>query len=179
MLSQTLNLAIPSIFVLMMLIGMASSDVKQDRAECADKLVSLYTCITYVSGQAKAPTMDCCNGLKQVLDKSKKCLCILIRDRDDPSLGLKINGTLAATLPSICHASANVTKCIESPSGPAKIINHSQNIMTGRDINGSRPSGEEKSCGEKAKGKIGLEMVCEDIIWSFSLHLLVNWFLHM
>lgn len=106
------SLAISYVLVLVMLVGFASSDFQQDRTECATQLVGLSTCLPYVGGQAKTPTLDCCSGLKQVLDKSKKCLCVLIKDRDDPNLGLKINATLAATLPSSCHAPINVTDCI-------------------------------------------------------------------
>jgi hypothetical protein len=98
--------------LLIILVGFGSSNLDQDRAECADQLVGLATCLPYVGGQAKAPTLDCCTGLKQVLQKSRKCLCILIKDRDDPNLGLQINATLALGLPSACHAPLNTTECV-------------------------------------------------------------------
>ncbi|XP_028765911.1 protein YLS3 [Neltuma alba] len=97
---------------LLLLAGFGGSDLAQDRAECADKLVGLSGCLSYVSGEAKAPTIDCCNGFKDVLEKSKKCICLLIKDRNDPNLGLKINATLAVKLPSLCHAPANITECV-------------------------------------------------------------------
>ncbi|KAA3477853.1 protein YLS3-like [Gossypium australe] len=81
-----------SLIFLLMMPGFALSDVNQDKAECSNQLVGLAPCLPYVGGEAKTPTIDCCSGLKQVLDKSKKCLCVLIKDKDDPSLGLKING---------------------------------------------------------------------------------------
>ena len=93
-------------------VGFVSSNIDQDRAECADQVVGLATCLPYVGGEAKAPTPDCCSGLKLVLDKSRKCLCVLIKDRDDPSLGLKVNLTLALGLPSACHAPADIKDCI-------------------------------------------------------------------
>lgn len=101
-----------SFTLLLILVGFASSSLDQDRAECADQLVGLATCLPYVGGDAKAPTLDCCTGLKQVLQKSRKCLCILIKDRDDPNLGIKINATLALGLPSACHAPLNNTECV-------------------------------------------------------------------
>lgn len=82
-----------------------------DVDECAQQLVGMATCLPYVGGQAKAPTPDCCSGLKQVLNKNKKCLCVIIQDRNDPDLGLQINVTLALGLPSVCRAPANVSKC--------------------------------------------------------------------
>jgi hypothetical protein len=39
-------------------------------------------------------------------------LCVLVKDKDDPNLGIKINATLALSLPSVCGAThANVSHC--------------------------------------------------------------------
>lgn len=100
------------VMVLVLLIGFVSSTIDQDRAECADKLVGLATCLPYVGGDAKTPTLDCCSGLKQVVENSKKCLCVLLKDRNDPNLGLKLNSTLALQLPSACHVPTNISKCV-------------------------------------------------------------------
>lgn len=88
-------------------------DLTQDRAECTQQLLGIATCLPYVGGNSKAPTIECCSGLKKVLSQSLKCLCILVKDRDDPNLGLKINSTLALGLPSACHAPVNISKCID------------------------------------------------------------------
>lgn len=98
--------------LLLLLVGFATSDINQDKADCTDKLVGLVGCLPYVGGGASAPTMDCCSGLKQVIDKNKRCLCVLIKDRDDPSLGLKINVTLALKLPDVCKTPTNITQCV-------------------------------------------------------------------
>ncbi|CAL5076579.1 unnamed protein product [Urochloa decumbens] len=86
-------------------------DFAADRAECSDKLVALATCLTYVQDEAAAPTPDCCAGLKTVLQTSRKCLCVLVKDKDDPSLGLKLNVTKALGLPAVCNAPANISDC--------------------------------------------------------------------
>ncbi|KAL3347264.1 hypothetical protein AABB24_021110, partial [Solanum stoloniferum] len=119
-----------SFFFLILLLGFSRANIDKDREECANQLVGLATCLPYVSGEAKAPTPDCCTGLKEVLDKSKICLCILVKDRNDPSLGLKINATLALSLPSLCHAPtnmSNVSMCTDllhlAPNSPdAKVF---------------------------------------------------------
>ncbi|XP_026400293.1 protein YLS3-like isoform X2 [Papaver somniferum] len=98
-------------FMMVLSVGFVKSDVDKDREECAKQLVGLATCLPYVGGTAKAPTPDCCTGLKQVLTTSKKCLCILIKDRNDPSLGLKINATLALGLPAICKTNSGISEC--------------------------------------------------------------------
>nr|GMC89290.1 protein YLS3-like [Ipomoea batatas] len=104
-----------TISVLLILVFLAAggvnSDTSKDKEECTESLVGLATCLLYVGGNAPSPTPDCCNGLKQVLKSSKKCLCLLIKDRNDPQLGLSINLTLALGLPSACHAPSNISEC--------------------------------------------------------------------
>ncbi|KAK0604470.1 hypothetical protein LWI29_015959 [Acer saccharum] len=170
-----------SSILVLILLGFATSDVNQDRSECADQLVGLATCLPYVGGDSKAPTIDCCTGLKQVMDKSKKCLCILIKDRDDPKLGLKINATLAASLPSACHSPANISECISilhlAPSSPdAKVFEGFANISQGHGTTpvkgSSSSSAEEKSGGGKAKrwiGSVVVEMACGISVLLFTL----------
>ncbi|XP_061998793.1 non-specific lipid transfer protein GPI-anchored 14-like isoform X2 [Rosa rugosa] len=103
--------------------------------ECAQQLAGMATCLPYVGGEAMAPTPDCCSGLKQVLNKNKTCLCVIIQDRNDPDLGLQINVTLALGLPSVCHAAANISKCPEllhlDPKSPeAQVFYQLQNNST-------------------------------------------------
>lgn len=98
-----------------MFLSPVSSDIKSDKEKCANQLVGLATCLPYVSGDAKTPTVDCCSGLKLVMKNSKECLCILVKDRNDPSLGLKINATLALSLPDKCHVPANVGDVSQCP----------------------------------------------------------------
>lgn len=86
-------------------------DFAADLKECSDKLVALATCLPFVQDQAPAPTPDCCAGLKTVLQTSPKCLCVLVKDRDDPDLGLKIDVTKALGLPNACSAPANISDC--------------------------------------------------------------------
>ncbi|KAJ4843551.1 hypothetical protein Tsubulata_007969 [Turnera subulata] len=107
MLALVLVIVVVSSEVVM--LGIADSD--KDKDECAQQLVGMATCLPYVQGNAKAPTPDCCTGLKEILKADKKCLCVVIKDRNDPDLGLQINVTLALGLPSVCHAPANVSQC--------------------------------------------------------------------
>lgn len=95
------------------LVGLAGADFAADRAECADKLMGLATCLTYVqlAATARTPTPDCCSGFRQVLGTSKKCLCVLVKDRDEPTLGVKFNVTRAMNLPSACNIPATFSDC--------------------------------------------------------------------
>ncbi|KAK8683157.1 hypothetical protein V6N13_039224 [Hibiscus sabdariffa] len=167
-----------SFVLLSTLLGFASSDVNQDKAECGTQLAGLASCLPYVAEQAKAPTADCCGGLKQVLDKSEKCLCVLLKDKDDPSLGLKINTTLAATLPRTCRAPVNLTECVSllhlAPSSQdAKLFEEYGKLTeghatapaaTGRRSSGSS-SAAETSEGGRAKRWAGVEMAVGVSAW--------------
>ncbi|XP_077211876.1 non-specific lipid transfer protein GPI-anchored 6-like [Tasmannia lanceolata] len=173
-----------SSIIVLLLIGFARSDVASDRAECADSLVGLATCLPYVQGNAKAPTPDCCTGLKTVLDKSKKCLCILIKDRDDPQLGIKINASLAVNLPTACSSPVNITQCIDllhlAPgSSEAKVFTQftttTNSTTTGGKGNStvvSSPSSSSRTTGESNGVRSGQrwgvrEMVVGVWIWCF------------
>ncbi|XP_010544520.1 PREDICTED: protein YLS3-like [Tarenaya hassleriana] len=137
--SRTHPLILLVIIMSVFLVG-SSGDKAQDKEECTQELVGLATCLTYVQGQAKAPTPDCCSGLRQVLKTNKKCLCELIRDRNDPDLGLQINVSLALGLPSVCHAAADVTKCPSllhlDPNSPEAQVFY----QLGKGLNNTGPS---------------------------------------
>ncbi|KAG2326080.1 hypothetical protein Bca52824_008808 [Brassica carinata] len=109
--SWRISIVAIAIAFLMATMVSAGEDKAKDKEECTEQLVGMATCLPYVQGQAKTPTPDCCSGLKQVLKSDKKCLCVIIQDRNDPDLGLQINVSLALALPSVCHAVADVTKC--------------------------------------------------------------------
>ncbi|EXB87355.1 hypothetical protein L484_016701 [Morus notabilis] len=157
------------------LIVIVGANLEQDRAECADKLVGLATCLPYVGGDAKTPTMDCCSGLKEVVDKSKKCLCVLIKDRDDPNLGVKINSTLAMQLPNACHIPTNISKCVDllhlAPnSSDAKVFEGLAN-NNGKTTTAPIPSGNSSSTIADTKSDGGMQIdrvVFGTLLW-FSL----------
>ncbi|KAL0006559.1 hypothetical protein SO802_008061 [Lithocarpus litseifolius] len=82
------TLILPFLLVLMsVIVSYTKADAAKDREECAQQPVG-----------------------QQVLKDNKKCLCVIIRDRNDPELVLQINVTFALGLPSVCHAPANVSQ---------------------------------------------------------------------
>ena len=125
--ASTLSLVL--LLLSLMAPSFGAADPAKDREECSAQLVGLATCLPYVGGQAKAPTPACCTGLKQVLDNKKKCLCVIIRDRNDPDLSLQINVTLALGLPSACNAPANVSKCPGTDSVALAILLSSRGFV--------------------------------------------------
>ncbi|XP_057732147.1 non-specific lipid transfer protein GPI-anchored 14-like isoform X2 [Arachis stenosperma] len=99
------------ITIALILISNAMGDSAQEKQKCAEQLTNTATCLPYLGGDANAPTSDCCSGLIESLKNNKKCVCLILKDRDDPDLGLKINITLALGLPSLCKASDNFSQC--------------------------------------------------------------------
>ncbi|XP_016456995.1 non-specific lipid transfer protein GPI-anchored 14 [Nicotiana tabacum] len=153
-----------------MLCVFGNSDTEKDKEECTQSLIGLATCLPYVTANAPAPTPDCCTGLKQVLKASKKCLCLLIKDRNDPDLGLNLNVTLALSLPSVCQAPANISQCPAllhlPPNSPDaqvfyQISNGSSSIASSPQANspipsvGSSPTGAPAGAASAPKSNDG------------------------
>ncbi|XP_011089694.1 protein YLS3 [Sesamum indicum] len=175
MLSKNMFMGLTISYILVLLFGLTSCDVEKDKEKCTNQLIGLATCLPYVSGESKFPPMDCCTGFKEVLQKSKECLCLLVKDRNDPSLGFKINATLALSLPSKCNAPVNqsITDCPAvlhlPPNSPdAKVFEDFAN--SGKKSNATAPPAAEnsstemppanpKSDGGKSKSRLGVEMV--------------------
>ncbi|KAL2466268.1 Bifunctional inhibitor/lipid-transfer protein/seed storage 2S albumin superfamily protein [Abeliophyllum distichum] len=129
-------------FVILMIVGCVSSDFAQDKKECANQLLSLSSCIGFVSGEVKAPTPSCCTELRKDMMNNMLCLCILVRDRNEPSLGFKLNATLALRLPSVCHVQSNATACPDllhlAPNSPeAQVFEQFGSSPTAGDLNTS------------------------------------------
>lgn len=95
-----------------MIVWNGMADSSKDKDECTSQITGLASCLPYVEGEGKTPAPDCCDGLKTLLNTNKKCLCLIIKDRNDPDLGgIQINVTLALGLPTVCNAPANISKC--------------------------------------------------------------------
>ncbi|KAK4413222.1 hypothetical protein Salat_2734800 [Sesamum alatum] len=102
------------IFIMLAIAGTLSgvaANLEEDEKECAEQLTNLAACIPYVSGTAKQPTKECCDDTMKVKTAQPKCLCVLIKESSDPSMGLPINTTLALQMPAACHIDAKVSDC--------------------------------------------------------------------
>ncbi|KAI3467692.1 hypothetical protein Pfo_024355 [Paulownia fortunei] len=102
------------ICIILALTGMVSAAVasmEDDEKECAEQLTNLAACIPFVSGTAKQPTKECCDDTDKVRTAKPKCLCVLIKESSDPSMGLPINTTLALQMPAACKIDAKISDC--------------------------------------------------------------------
>ncbi|WOK97141.1 protein YLS3-like [Canna indica] len=174
---------------LLALLGPVRSDFASDRAECANQLMGLATCLSYMQGNAKAPTPDCCSGFGQIVEKSFKCLCILVKDRNEPGLGIKFNVTLALLLPSKCNNPANVSSCprvldIPPDSPEAKMFKQlddeiKKTVANDAKARGSQDHSTVNASGEKEKssmngsGESSKRMSMSGVVFLFMLSALL------
>lgn len=77
------------------------SNVGMAQQGCMSQLISMSSCLNYVSGSASAPPTSCCTALANVVKTQPRCLCTIVNG-DGSSLGVTINQTLALALPSVC-----------------------------------------------------------------------------
>ncbi|XP_014624275.1 non-specific lipid transfer protein GPI-anchored 14 [Glycine max] len=137
-------------------------DSAQDKQRCAESLTGVATCLPYLGADAKAPTADCCSGLTQAMKANKKCVCLILKDRDDPDLGLNINMTIAVGLPSLCKTPDNLSQCSGSNIDDAEVLRYCKKNLASFKV-------PEKvfitdSLPKTATGKILRRLVAEHIV---------------
>ncbi|KAL2334688.1 hypothetical protein Fmac_015901 [Flemingia macrophylla] len=135
--------------ITMILINHAVGDSAQEKQKCAEQLTGIATCLPYLGGDAKAPTAACCSGLIQAIETNKKCICVILKDRNDPDLGLKINITISVGLPSLCKAPDNLSQCpallhLDPKSPEAQVFNQIGQNSNGGSISPSPTSGTDE-----------------------------------
>ncbi|GMH02409.1 hypothetical protein Nepgr_004248 [Nepenthes gracilis] len=72
------------------------------QSSCTTVLVSMSSCLSYVSGSSPTPSSSCCSALSNVVQTQPRCLCSVL-NAGGSSLGVSINQTLALHLPAACN----------------------------------------------------------------------------
>ncbi|CAN4091305.1 unnamed protein product [Withania somnifera] len=93
------------------------------QSDCTSTLITMASCLSFVTGSAKTPSTSCCSALSGVLQSNPRCLCVIVNGGGS-SLGVQINQTQALALPSACNLQTPpVSKCyagnapVMSPEG--------------------------------------------------------------
>ncbi|ESQ37030.1 hypothetical protein EUTSA_v10003117mg [Eutrema salsugineum] len=98
-----------AISILLLVLSVSSPSIHGKLApttDCSAKCLSFVT----IGSQVDKPDMECCSGLKTVLDSNAECLCEGLKN--SASFGVKLNVTKASTLPVACNLTAPpVTAC--------------------------------------------------------------------
>ncbi|KAL1543272.1 non-specific lipid transfer protein GPI-anchored 5-like isoform X2 [Salvia divinorum] len=88
--------------------------VVRGQSDCTSVIVSMASCLNYVSGSAATPSASCCSALANVVKTQPRCLCTIVNGGGS-SLGVSINQTLALGLPGVCKVDTPPTsRCNES-----------------------------------------------------------------
>ncbi|KAH7849939.1 hypothetical protein Vadar_025325 [Vaccinium darrowii] len=145
--------------ILALMVVVAAATIEQDEKDCADQLANLAACIPFVSGTAKKPTPQCCEDTQKVKSAKPKCLCVLIKESTDPSMGLPVNTTLALQMPSACNIDAKVSDCptllnLPPDSADAKIFQTGADSSTSSTTN-SQPTSNSTSSGTSSSSSGG------------------------
>ncbi|XP_016464114.1 non-specific lipid transfer protein GPI-anchored 5 [Nicotiana tabacum] len=88
------------------------------QSKCMNAFFSMYSCLSYVTGNSKTPSSSCCSALSGVLQSQPRCLCT-IANGGGSSLGVQINQTLALALPGACNLQTPPVSRCYAGNGPA------------------------------------------------------------
>lgn len=102
------------IFVLMMFTESCMA-----QSNCMNVIISMSSCLNYVTGSSKTPSPSCCSSLANVVQTQPRCLCTVLNG-GGTQLGVNINNTLALQLPGACNVKTPpASRCNETSPGPA------------------------------------------------------------
>ncbi|XP_078149526.1 non-specific lipid transfer protein GPI-anchored 5-like isoform X2 [Carex rostrata] len=107
-----------SIGVTMTIMAMLLSDVSAQTSGCMTTIVSLSSCLNYISGNSSTPSSSCCSTLSSVVKNEPQCLCMLLNGGAS-SLGVAINTTKAMELPPACKVQTPPVSLCKTLGAPA------------------------------------------------------------
>ncbi|KAL8485167.1 hypothetical protein ACS0TY_027459 [Phlomoides rotata] len=107
------------VVALMFLAIAIVSKVAMAQQSCMSELISMSSCLNYVSGSASVPPPSCCTALANVVKAQPRCLCTIVNGGGGSSLGVTINQTLALGLPSACKVETPPASRCNVVNGPA------------------------------------------------------------
>lgn len=107
MASKKIEVGLMMIFVLVML----SSKPIMAQSNCMNVIISMASCLDYVTGSSKNPTPSCCSSFANVVRTQPRCLCTVLSGGGS-QLGVNINNTIALQLPGACKVDTPpVSRC--------------------------------------------------------------------
>ncbi|XP_055811902.1 non-specific lipid transfer protein GPI-anchored 5-like isoform X1 [Solanum dulcamara] len=138
------GIAIICMALVPIIMSMISVQVAMAQSDCTSTLITMASCLSFVTGSAKTPSASCCSALSGVLQSKPRCLCIIVNSGGS-SLGVQINQTQALALPSACNLQTPpVSKCyagnapVMSPEGAPS--EGTPDSSTGLAVSGSKAS---------------------------------------
>lgn len=71
------------------------------QSDCSNAIISMSSCLNYITGKTSSPSSACCSQLATVVGSQPKCLCQVLKGGTS-SLGIDVNQTQALALPDAC-----------------------------------------------------------------------------
>ncbi|KAL2463892.1 Bifunctional inhibitor/lipid-transfer protein/seed storage 2S albumin superfamily protein [Forsythia ovata] len=88
------------------------------QSSCTSVLLSMTSCLSYISGSSTTPSSSCCSALANVVKTQPECLCSIVNGGGS-SFGVNINQTRAIGLPGACKVQTPPVSRCSSVNGPA------------------------------------------------------------
>ncbi|MCD7447557.1 hypothetical protein HAX54_031586 [Datura stramonium] len=105
------GITIISMALVPLIMTIISVEVVMAQSDCTSTLITMASCLSFVTGSATTPSASCCSALSGVLQSKPRCLCVIVNGGGS-SLGVQINQTQALALPSACNLQTPpVSKC--------------------------------------------------------------------
>ncbi|KAL7105273.1 hypothetical protein ACP275_07G033700 [Erythranthe tilingii] len=133
---------------------------------CTSVLISMASCLNYVSGSAASPSPSCCSALDNVVKTQPRCLCAIVNGGGGGSVGVNINQTLALGLPSACKVETPpISRCDES--SPPESENGSPGSPISPSLTGSKTVPSNGAASNGSASNINLLQLAANIIVVF------------
>lgn len=87
--------------ILVIVLIILSANAAMAQSDCTNVLISMASCLNYVTGSSNTPSPSCCSALGNVVQTQPRCLCTIVNGGGG-SLGVNINRTQALALPGAC-----------------------------------------------------------------------------
>ncbi|KAF3325188.1 non-specific lipid transfer protein GPI-anchored 2-like protein [Carex littledalei] len=123
----------------MTIMAMLSSHVSAQTSGCMTTIVSLSSCLNYITGNTSTPSTSCCSTLSSVVKNEPQCLCTLLNGGAS-SLGVVINTTKAMELPPACKVQTPPVSLCKTLGAPAAAPSTSTSSTNNTPSTSSTPS---------------------------------------
>ncbi|KAJ4744775.1 Bifunctional inhibitor/lipid-transfer protein/seed storage 2S albumin superfamily protein [Rhynchospora pubera] len=115
MAQRTLAMGFLALAMLAMMFANSSA-----QSGCTTTIISMASCLGYISGNSSTPSSSCCSALSNVVQNNPKCLCAVLNGGAS-SLGVTINNTKALEMPAACKVQTPpVSECNKVNGAPAE-----------------------------------------------------------
>ncbi|XP_039139851.1 non-specific lipid transfer protein GPI-anchored 19-like isoform X2 [Dioscorea cayenensis subsp. rotundata] len=156
-----MNLAMQSKVKLAMVIVCMLCYQSMGQLSCMPFATSLSSCMSYIMGNATAPSPLCCSNLADVIQTQARCLCTVLNS-GAAQLGIPVNQTQALTLPGVCsvtvpalsqcNAAAGTTQGAQVPTSSAIPLAPPASVGTASPSTPTNPSVTDIPNGKTSQG---------------------------